>query len=287
MQPRAVSASRGEPGPPPIVDGAWVRARPAVVLADVRWSLDGSHGRDGYLEGHLPGAVFVDLDTVLAGPPSPTDGRHPLPSPETFARELGRLGIGADAVVVGYDQGPGTAAARLVWLLRAIGQPATLLDGGLAGWPPEELEAGEVRRPPVQRHPVPWPADRLVDTDQVERLRHRPTTVLLDAREPARYRGEHEPLDPRAGHVPGARNLPTSANHADGRCRSDDELRASYAEVGALDAEEVVVYCGSGVTACHDLLVLEHLGVRGRLFPGSWSAWSADPDRPAALGPVP
>lgn len=274
-------------GVPPFVDAAWVQARPGVVLADVRWSLDGSEGRDTYLEGHLPGAVFVDLETVLSAAPGPSVGRHPLPSPDRFARDLGELGIGADEVVVAYDQGGGTVAARLVWMLRAIGQSAAVLDGGLPTWPEQDLAVGEVVREPVHRHPVPWPSDLVVDADQVDRRRERSGTVVLDAREPARYRGEHEPIDARPGHVPGARNLPTSANLAEGRLADPDTLRRRYAAVRAFEADEVIAYCGSGVTACHDLLVLEHLGVRGKLFEGSWSAWAADPARPAATGERP
>jgi thiosulfate/3-mercaptopyruvate sulfurtransferase len=255
-----------------------------VVLADVRWSLDGTEGRDTYLAGHLPGAVFVDLDEVLSAPPSTTGGRHPLPSPARFAAGLGAAGIGPDDVVVAYDQGPGTVAARLVWLLRVLGQPAAVLEGGLAAWD-GRVEVGEVRRAPVDHPPRPWPVHRLVDADRVARGSADPATVVVDARDPARFRGELEPVDPRAGHVPGAVNLPASANvGADARLRDLDELRHRYGSAGTLAADEVIVYCGSGVTATHDLLVLELLGVEGRLYPGSWSAWSADPTRPVATG---
>jgi thiosulfate/3-mercaptopyruvate sulfurtransferase len=270
---------------PPFVPTTWVADHlDEVVLADVRWSLDGREGRDTYLAGHLPGAVFVDLDRVLADPPSPARGRHPLPSPERFAAGLGELGIGHDEVVVAYDQGPGTVAARLVWMLRVLGQPAAVLDGGLANWD-GPVEAGEVRPLPVRRRAVPWPAQRLADTELVDRLRTAPDALVVDARDPARYRGEFEPVDARPGHIPGAANLPASANVDDGaRLLDPGELRRRYEEAGAMDASEVVTYCGSGVNAAHDLLVLESLGVHGRLYPGSWSAWSADPDRPAATG---
>jgi thiosulfate/3-mercaptopyruvate sulfurtransferase len=255
-----------------------------VVLADVRWSLDGTEGRDTYLVGHLPGAVFVDLDEVLSAPPSATGGRHPLPSPARFAAGLGAAGIGPDDVVVAYDQGPGTVAARLVWLLRVLGQPAAVLEGGLAAWD-GPVEAGEVRRSAVDHPPRPWPEHRLVAADRVARGSVDPATVVVDARDPARFRGELEPVDPRAGHVPGAVNLPASANVGpDARLRDLDELRRRYGMAGALLADEVIVYCGSGVTATHDLLVLELLGVEGRLYPGSWSAWSADPTRPVVTG---
>jgi thiosulfate/3-mercaptopyruvate sulfurtransferase len=272
--------------PPPFVPAAWVEDRLGdVVLADVRWALDGSEGPDTYRERHLPGAVFVDLDEVLSDVGRPAvdgepRGRHPLPDPERFAVRFGEVGIGHEDLVVAYDQGPGTMAARLVWMLRVLGERATVLDGGLAAWP-GPTERGEVRRPPVVRRALPWPEDRLADAGLVDRLRHRPDAVVVDARAPERFRGEVEPVDPRPGHIPGARNLPATGNvGADGRLRDLEDLRRAYASAGALDAAEVVAYCGSGVTATHDLLVLEHLGVRGRLYPGSWSAWSADPARP-------
>jgi thiosulfate/3-mercaptopyruvate sulfurtransferase len=257
------------------------------VLADVRWALDGSQGRAQHLAATVPGAVFVDLDTDLAAPPSVAGGRHPLPDPETFATTLGRLGIRGTDPVVAFDQGPGTIAARLVWMLRAIGQPAAVLDGGLAAWP-EPLVPGGARRPPVDRSAVPWPDSRLVDADVLAALLADDAVVLLDARDPVRYRGEHEPVDPRPGHVPGAVNLPTSALVREGGLAPADELRRRCAAVGVSGEEEVVVSCGSGVTACFDALVLEQLGIgRVRLFPGSWSAWSADPRRPAATGADP
>jgi thiosulfate/3-mercaptopyruvate sulfurtransferase len=271
---------------PPFVPPDWVADRLGqLVLADVRWSLDGTEGRASYLRGHLPGAVFVDLETVLSGPPSEGDGRHPLPDPERFATGLAELGIGHDDVVIAYDQGPGTVAARLVWMLRVLGQRASVLDGGFARWQ-GPVESGDVARLPADRAPLVWPADHLADADLVDRLRSSPDGLVLDARDPARFRGEHEPVDARPGHVPGAVSVSASGNlDDDGRLRGFDHLRVRYADAGALDREEVVVYCGSGVTATHDLLVLELLGRRGRLYAGSWSAWSADPDRPAATGP--
>ncbi|HSK22767.1 MAG TPA: sulfurtransferase [Egicoccus sp.] len=278
------------PAVPPIIDTAGLaalRASHEVVLADVRWSLDGSHGLDTYLEGHLPGAVFVDLDGVLSGPGAPTDGRHPLPTPDAFAAGLGRLGIGHEQVVVAYDQAGGGSAGRLVWLLRIIGQPAALLSGGLAAWP-GDLESGPVVRTPVRRRSVPWPSARFVGADEVARLANDPSAVVVDARAPERYRGEVEPIDPRRGHVPGAVNLPLTDNlAADETLLADEELRRLWAPTGALDAEQVVAYCGSGVNAVLDLLVLERLGVEGRLFAGSWSGWSADPTRPVATGDAP
>lgn len=275
---------------PPIVDAAGLaalRETHEVVLADVRWSLDGLHGHDTYLEGHLPGAVYVDLPEVLSGPGEVTEGRNPLPSPDAFAAGLGGLGIGHDLVVVAYDQAGGGSAGRLVWLLRVIGQPATLLSGGLAAWE-GELETGPVVRPPVDRHAVPWPSARFADADEVAALAVDPSAVVVDARAPARYRGELEPVDPRPGHIPGAVNLPQTDNlAADGTLLPDAELRRRWEPTGAFDAHEVVAYCGSGVSAALDLLALERLGVAGRLYVGSWSGWSADPDRPAATGDAP
>lgn len=254
-----------------------------VVVADVRWYLDGRSGRDAYEAGHLPGAVFVDLDEVLAGPPGTGAGRHPLPDPGVFAGALGRLGIGPDVDVVAYDDTGGATAARLWWMLRAVGQSARVLDGGLAGWT-GPLETGPgAARPVVARTPVPWPAELVVDADGVAAISEgRVAGVLIDARAPERYRGEVEPIDPRAGHIPGARNVPFAdlVDPATGRFRSEDELRQRLG-----DAEDVVAYCGSGVNACGTLLALEVAGVAGgRLFPGSWSAWSARGDRPIVTG---
>lgn len=274
---------------PPFVDAPWLMSRLGeVTLADVRWSLDGSENYDTYLARHLPGAIYVDLDSVLASAPGGDAGRHPLPSAETFARGLGAAGIGDDEVVVAYDHGPGAVAARLVWMLRAIGQPAAVLDGGLATWL-GEVASGEVDRPPVRRRVRQWPSERLADAQLTQHLSQAPDAVVIDARAPERYRGESEPIDPQPGHVPGAVNVPFTDNLDErGRLRSAAELRARYGEVGALDADEVVAYCGSGVTACHDLLVLEHVdGCAGRLYSGSWSGWSSDPRRPVATGPAP
>jgi thiosulfate/3-mercaptopyruvate sulfurtransferase len=270
---------------PPFVSPAWLAARlDDVTIADVRWSLDGREDRHTYEAAHLPGAVFVDLARDLARPGIAADGRHPLPTPEVFAERLGALGIGDEEVVVATDHGPGAVAARLAWMLRAIGQPAAVLDGGVAAWH-GPLEAGPVVRRPVGRRPRPWPPELVADTTTVAADRADPTHLHIDARDAARYRGDHEPIDPRAGHVPGAVNVPASGNLGpDGLLLDDAALRARYGAAGAFDAATVTVSCGSGVTATHDLLVLEHLGVVGRLYPGSWSAWSADPARPVATG---
>jgi len=274
---------------PPVVDRTWLRDR-HVVLADVRWYLDGRSGHAAYDAGHLPGAVFVDVDRDLAAPhgpgPSSAAGRHPLPDPAAFAAAIGALGIGDDDIVVAYDDAGGVIAARLVWMLRAIDRPAALLDGGLR--PDDELSTEPARRRPATFGPRPWPADRIADlTDAVD-----PGNVVLDARNRERYRGEVEPVDPRPGHIPGARNLPARENiTADGFVLPIAELRARFAALGISGpdaAARVVSSCGSGVTACHTLLLLEQAGLgEGRLYPGSWSAYSSDPDLPAATGDGP
>lgn len=271
---------------PPVVDAAWVRGHPDVVLADVRWTPSAasgprSDGRAVHAAGHLPGAVFVDLDRDLAGEPSAAAGRHPLPSPERFAEAMSRLGIDDDDVVVAYDADVGAIAARLVWMLRATGRAAALLDGGLAAWD-GPIETGEVARPPARFTARPWPGDRLADADEVARVAAAPESLVIDARARERYLGEVEPIDARAGHVPGAVSLPFAGNVDGGRFRPVDELRTRFAEAAA--ADDVVVYCGSGVTACHDVLALERAGIQARLYPGSWSAWSSDPARPVATG---
>jgi thiosulfate/3-mercaptopyruvate sulfurtransferase len=277
---------------PPVVDPAWLSEHRAdVVLADVRWYLDGRSGRAAYDAGHLPGAVFVDLDRVLAGPHRPGSGRHPLPDPVVFAGGLAALGVGDDDVVVGYDDAGGVIAARLVWLLRVTGHDAAVLDGGLDAGAAAlgGLDTQEPRRTPATFTPRPWPADRLADADEVARVAADPAAAVLDARDAARFRGDTEPVDPRAGHVPGARSLPTRGHlDAAGRLLPAEQLRERFAAAGVHGPEDgarVVSYCGSGVTACHQLLVQEHAGLgAGRLYPGSWSQWSADPSRPAATG---
>jgi thiosulfate/3-mercaptopyruvate sulfurtransferase len=266
----------------PVVDLEWVRARgDRVVLADVRWYLDGRSGRAAYDGGHLPGAVFVDLDRVLARHGSPTEGRHPLPDPETFAEGMAALGIGDGDTVIGYDDAGGVYAARLVWMLRATGHGAALLDGGLIAYD-GELDRVDPHRPRATFTPRPWPADRLADIEDAAGG----SSVVLDARDRPRFRGDIEPIDPRPGHIPGARNLPCRDNvDASSRFLPVPELRERFAAVGVTEGTSVISYCGSGVTACHNLLALEHAGLGpGRLYPGSWSQYSSDPSRPAARG---
>ncbi len=255
------------------------------MLADVRWYLDGRDGRAAYEAGHLPGAVWVDLDHSLAAHGLPaTEGRHPFPTPAAFAAAMGALGIGDDTVVVAYDDTGGMTAGRLVVMLRMLGHDAALLDGGLAAWP-GPLATGWVEPAPTTLTTRPWPAHRLAGAD--EAAAHPASGgVLIDARAHRRFTGELAQVDPRPGHIPGARSAPWDAVLGpDGRLRPVAELRAHYAALGIDDTTEVVASCGSGVSACMNLLALELAGLApARLFVASWSGWSADPDRPAELG---
>ncbi|MEV0896428.1 sulfurtransferase [Actinoplanes sp. NPDC049802] len=263
----------------PVVDESWLRDH-RVVLADVRWYLDGRSGREAYERGHLPGAVFIDLDTALARPASPAEGRHPLPDPEVFAAAMAAAGIGDQDQVIAYDDAGGVVAARLVWLLRAIGHDAALLDGGLTAYR-GDLSTEVSPRPAATFTARPWPSERLASLEETVAA----PGVVLDARDRSRFRGDAEPVDPRPGHIPGARSLPCRDNvGADGRFLPVAELRERFAAVGVDGSGDVISYCGSGVTACHNLIALEYAGLgAGRLFPGSWSQY-AHTDRPAAVG---
>jgi thiosulfate/3-mercaptopyruvate sulfurtransferase len=309
----------------PFVDIEWVEAhRDEVVLADCRWYTDDRSGRDAYDAGHISGAVFVDLDTALTRHADPAEaGRHPLATPEDFAAAMAALGIGDDDIVVAYDDAGGVIAARLTWMLRATDHEAALLDGGLQAWV-GELETASPVRSAATFTPRPWPAERLVTIEDAETASRSiaasadaraaaaqardgaaagdraddddatagdhaanddagAAVQLIDARPADRFAGAPDDLDPRAGHIPGARSVPCRENlDADGRLLPADELRDRF---GVDDASEVISYCGSGVTACHNLLAMEQAGLgRGRLFPGSWSQWSRDPARPAETG---
>jgi thiosulfate/3-mercaptopyruvate sulfurtransferase len=266
----------------PFVSRAWWQEHAReVVLADVRRDVPGLTASAAYAAGHLPGAVLVDLERWLAGPPSAADGRHPLPPPEVFAEGMARAGIGDADVVVAYDDADGVVAARLVWMLRVTGHEAALLDGGPR--PDDPRETGLVEPPRRSFTPCPWPGAALAQLDDVSDR----GSVVLDARSAERFAGAPDPLDPRPGHLPGARSLPCrEAVDADGLLLPDDVLRRRLADLGVDGSTPVVSSCGSGVTACHTLLVLEHLGLpAGRLYAGSWSQWAADPDRPVELGP--
>lgn len=269
---------------PAVVDVSWLRNHPEAVIADVRWYLDGRSGAEAYAAGHLPGAVFIDLDADLAAAPSPSGGRHPLPDPEAFATAMVDAGIGEDSLVVAYDDAGGLSAGRLVWMLRRLGVSAALLDGGLAAWP-DELTTDQPAEPEaeVTFAIAGWGADQVASMDEAVA-----GPLVIDARAAERYRGETEPTGVVAGHIPGALSAPFGANlAADGRFLPPAILRANYAALGIDDASAVIAYCGSGVSACHDLLALEYAGLGvGRLFVGSWSAY-APSGRPVAVGAEP
>jgi thiosulfate/3-mercaptopyruvate sulfurtransferase len=296
----------------PFVDIDWVEAhRAEVVLADCRWYMDGSLGSDAFAAGHIPGAVFVDLDADLTREADPAAaGRHPLAAPEEFAAANCALGIGDDDTVIAYDDAGGVIAARLVWMLRATGHEAALLDGGLAAWR-GALESEASARPRATFTARPWPAERLATVEDVaaasaaatatgsaapaasgidsgapatpEAAPAIPHPTLIDARPAERFAGGADAVDPRPGHIPGARSVPCRENlDPAGRLLPAEELRDRFA---VDDAAEVISYCGSGVTACHNLLAMEQAGLgEGRLFPGSWSQWSRDPARAAETG---
>ncbi|WP_454932224.1 sulfurtransferase [Actinomyces oricola] len=261
---------------PPVVDSTWLRGHPDAVVADVRWYLDGRSGAAAHASGHIPGAVWVDVNADLAAPPSREQGRHPFPAPEDFAATMSRLGIGDGAVVIAYDDAGGLSAGRLVWMLRLMGVDAALLDGGLGAWD------GELSTEPVVPFPAhltarPWPADALATMGEAAAQAADPAAPpVLDARAAARYRGQVEPTEAPAGHIPGALSAPMSDNLDDaGRFLPPAVLAEHYAALGITDAAGVTVYCGSGVSACHDLLAMERAGLgRGRLYVGSWSQYA-------------
>jgi thiosulfate/3-mercaptopyruvate sulfurtransferase len=271
----------------PTRDAVALAATGAATFLDVRWALGRTDGHDQYLAGHVPGAAYVDLNADLAAPVGDgSRGRHPLPDPGDFAAAMRRAGVRAHRPVVVYDDVGGTSAARAWWLLEHQGHPdVRVLDGGwtayvAAGGPvatgDEPVEPGDFVAGPGRL--------RVLDADGAARVARE--GVLIDARAPERFRGETEPVDPVAGHVPGARNVPTAANLRDRGFASLDELRATYGEAGALEpGAEVGAYCGSGVTAAHDVLALRRLGVDAALYAGSWSEWVQDPARPVATGP--
>ena len=243
-------------------------------------------GEQQYREAHLPGAMFAHLERDLSAAKTGRNGRHPLPEASTFIAWLGRQGLKPTDQVVCYDAGNGAMAARLWWMLRWVGHEAVaVLDGGLAKW----LAEGRPVTPEVPRFPptsyrVSHPR-RAVAVDVAEVEKHRDRILLLDARAPARYRGEQEPIDPVAGHIPGARNRFNAENlNADGTFKEREALKQDLLQVlGERPPSEVVHYCGSGVSACHNLLAMEVAGLTGgKLYAGSWSEWSADPKRPIA-----
>ncbi|MGW4441288.1 sulfurtransferase [Streptomyces sp. NPDC004682] len=262
------------------------------VLLDVRWQLSAAKaagapafdGRAEYAAGHLPGAVFVDLDRELASTPG-ENGRHPLPDLEVFGAAMRRAGVSADRPVVVYDGGQGWAAARAWWLLRWTGHPdVRVLDGGLTAW---DGPLSTDQPDPAEGDFEPSPAATgVLDADAAAELAG--TGVLLDARAGERYRGEVEPIDRVGGHIPGALSAPTTENVGpDGRFLPAADLRDRFKALGVSDEARVGVYCGSGVSGAHEVLALAVAGIPAELYVGSWSEWSADPTRPVAVGPDP
>lgn len=275
---------------PPFVQVEELDALPGrVVLADMRWYLDGRSGRAAYEGGHLPGAVFVDLDRWLTGPATLAGGRNPLPSAEVFAQGMRALGINDSDIVVAYDDQGGVIAARLVWMIRATGRRAAILDGGLTAYLkayPDSLVVDEPVHADGDFSAHRWPTEILVEVDELVG----PHALTVDARNRDRFVGDLDPVDPRPGHVPGAVNVPCRENlDGQGLLLSVDRIRDNFAAAGVDQdtASKVVSYCGSGVTACHNLLTLEYIGLgQGRLFVGGWSAYSRDESRPVETGPA-
>jgi thiosulfate/3-mercaptopyruvate sulfurtransferase len=272
----------------PIITAADLASAAATTtVLDVRYRMGGPPGHGEYVKGHIPGARYVDLETALAAPPGP-HGRHPLPDPEVFGAAMRAAGVSKDADVAVYDGWNGWGAARAWWLLRWAGHARVrVLDGGLAAWQAAGL-------PLSTEEPAPGEGDfepslgalPLLDADAAAALARR--GLLLDARAAERYRGETEPIDPVAGHIPGALNAPTTENVGlDGRFRAPAVLAERFAALGAEPGTEVGVYCGSGVSAAHEILALAVAGIPAALYVGSWSEWSADPTRPVATGPQP
>ena len=268
----------------PLISADWLHAHigdPDVRVIDFRWYLVGRQGAEEYANGHIPGAAFVELDDVTGKGP----GRHPLPTLEQFQAAIRMAGVDDATAVVVYDDVGGSVAARLWFLLRWFGhERQAVLDGGLQAWgEPLETDAPHVREGRFKaRRPD---RSRIFDFDEVARQRGVP---VIDSRAGERYRGEKEPVDPKAGHIPGARNAPFMGNlQEDGRFKPREELRRRFEEVGVDPEEGAVVYCGSGVNACHNLLAMELAGVKNvRLYEGSWSDWSSR-DAPVATGAEP
>ena len=263
------------------------------VVVDCRFTLtDLPAGRAAYERGHIPGARYAHLDDDLARHPHADEGRHPLPDPESFAATLGGWGIGRDDAVVAYDEGSGAIAARLWWMLGWLGHPRrAVLDGGFKAWQEAGLPVEQTQPTVRARRYETGPAkrDAVVATADLAAAQAG-GGLLVDARAAPRYRGEQEPIDPMAGHVPGARNRPFSANVTPtGRFRPPAELRAELTELlGGRAPERLIAMCGSGVTACHLLLAMEVAGLPGgRLYEGSWSEWIRDPSRPIRTGGEP
>lgn len=281
-----------------LVSTDWLAAHvndPAVRVADVRWYLfdKDKTGRSEYAHGHIPGAVFLDVDTDLANHDAPGPGRHPIPRPDAFAESMARAGIGANTHVIAYDDRGGATAARLWWLLRYFGHDqVSLLDGGITQWTAEgrplQSEEPQVARTEFVGRPR---SELIVDKEKVKSMQNNSRALILDVRVAERYEGIVEPIDPRAGHVPGAKNAPIAGNWrsaTDFRFLSPGDLRARFDRLGVNKVDQVVTYCGSGINACQTVFALNLAGFdHALLYEGSWSDWSRDKNLPAATGPNP
>ncbi len=266
---------------------ALASGNPPLVL-DVRWSLAVPDGRPDYAAEHLPGAIYVDLNEDLAAPPSAAEGRHPLPTQGSFERAARAWGLEQGESVVVYDNSSGLASARAWWLLKHAGvSDVRILDGGLGAWKDKRapLESGEIHAVATDIE-LSWGHMMVVDADEASDVAHQ--GILLDARAGERYRGESEPIDPRAGHIPGAVSAPAQDSLAqDGTFLAADALKSRFTALGVDGVLPVAVYCGSGVTAAHEIAALAEVGIAAALYPGSWSQWSNDAERRAALGAEP
>jgi thiosulfate/3-mercaptopyruvate sulfurtransferase len=274
----------------PLASVAWLKDHlhdSDLKVVDVRWYLSRTkHGGDAYEEGHIPGALFLDLDADLSAPSGP--GRHPLPEGDAFEKALRRAGINARSLVIAYDDAGGSIASRLWWLLRWFGhERVAVLDGGLQAWVASggklttELPAATAGDFRVKPPPPDW----IVDRAEVHQISEAGRPLLLDARAPERYRGEIEPIDARPGHIPGARSAPwTEMLEGGHHLKTAEELRGQFLALGAKTDEPTVLYCGSGVTACLPLLAMCIAGLPGKLYPGGWSDWARHPSLPAEMG---
>ena len=278
---------------PPIVSIDQIAEYPDAVFADVRWYLDGTDARAVYEAGHLPGAIFIDLEHDLCTPAvSPAAGRHPFPDPEEFAAAMSSNGIGDDSTVIAYDDTGGMTAGRLVVMLRMLGRNAAVLDGGLAQWTALGHDTLMTGPGVIPEHldftPCAWPLDRLADENDMAEIGRTGHGLLLDARNIERFTGEATSIDPRPGHIPGAASAPWALTiHPDShRFRTAAELRERFNALGVSESADVVTYCGSGVSACMNILAMEHAGLPPpRLYVASFSGWSADPLREVEVGP--
>lgn len=258
-----------------------------VRVIDVRWSLDRPDGHAEYLSGHIPGAVFVPLHTELATHGEPADGRHPLPSAEKLQDAARRWGVNQGDTVIAYDDAKGLGASRAWWLLRQAGVDVRVLDGGIRAWKAADFAIATDDVTPAVGDVVLGAIG--ADAISIDDAAAFPASgILLDVRAPERYRGDTEPYDPVAGHIPGALNVPMAAHlDAEGKILDADTLRQTFADVGVTPGIPVAAYCGSGVTAAHTALVADEVGIPLKVYPGSWSQWSNTPGRPVATGDQP